>query len=369
MMAPKQSTSDIAVIAAGAVTSVGLSAASTCAAIRASLDNFSETHFVDELGEPVLGAMVPHGVLDLLEERDGFILGGGDKLAAMLLRAAAECVSAVTAVDGAKTALLLIGPEASRPSFDEDVTRQCFDACQRALGGTSHPASRITAAGRCGLGLELLYARKLLTHPSSPVRRVLIAAVDSLLNVADINEALASQRLLTSEHSDGFIPGEAAGCVMLSRLEFVTLDAREPHRGASPVLRILGESVGEEVDTWHSGRANTGRGLAQAIRGALQAADMKAGQIAQRLCDVSGESFFFDESTFAWGRVLRAPFPTEYSFHTLASSIGEVGAACGPLMLALNLDMARKSWAAGTNTLIHLSSCEAARCAVVTSTV
>src|SRR2546430_17370439 len=49
----------VAIIASGMVTSVGLNAASSCAAIRCGIDNFSETRFMDKGGEWIIGSQVP----------------------------------------------------------------------------------------------------------------------------------------------------------------------------------------------------------------------------------------------------------------------------------------------------------------------
>ena len=52
----------IAVVSAGVVSALGLSWASTCAAVRAGLDGFRETAFVDEVGEPLLHRLQPRPV-------------------------------------------------------------------------------------------------------------------------------------------------------------------------------------------------------------------------------------------------------------------------------------------------------------------
>src|SRR5262249_9772347 len=49
----------VAILSAGMVTGVGLDAASSCAAIRCAIDNFSETRFIDRGGEWIIGSQVP----------------------------------------------------------------------------------------------------------------------------------------------------------------------------------------------------------------------------------------------------------------------------------------------------------------------
>ena len=52
------SSRPVAITASGLVTGVGLDALSTCAAIRATIDNFQETRFVDANGEWIQGCTV-----------------------------------------------------------------------------------------------------------------------------------------------------------------------------------------------------------------------------------------------------------------------------------------------------------------------
>ena len=49
----------IAILASGMVTGVGLTWASTCAAIRCAISNFDETRFMDRGGEWIIGSSVP----------------------------------------------------------------------------------------------------------------------------------------------------------------------------------------------------------------------------------------------------------------------------------------------------------------------
>lgn len=350
--------SPLTLVSSGVVCSVGLSTPAACAAIRASLDNFKETYFVDELGLPIVGAAVPSDLLGLTEHAEGWVMGGENKLSRMFAIAATECLHGAGIVDTAQTALLLLGPEDTRPGFSRDSLQRRFMNCENALGHKFHAASRTIHTGRPGLVDALACANELLA--SRTVHSVLIAGIDSLLNTSDINDGLANKRLLTDENSDGFIPGEAAVCVLVTGETY----SRTPPQ--LPVLTIAGLGTAQEPESWISGKANVGRGLAQAIRQALMQASIAAHSINNRLSDCSGESFFFDEAAYAWGRVLRAPSPPGHKHRLVASSVGEIGAAAGPLMLALSLEAARKGWSAGRNSLLHLSSSGSLRTALVT---
>ncbi|QDQ27519.1 hypothetical protein FNU76_14780 [Chitinimonas arctica] len=361
-------STELSVIASGAVSSIGLSAASTCAAIRASLNNFRETHFVDSKGEPVLGAMVPTAVLTGTED-DEVIQGGPDKLAAMFVRAVRECSEAAGGIDPAQTALLLVGPEGSRPGVDEALLRHVFDTCQATAGMAFHAASRITQVGTPGLAVMLKYSRELLAAPQeSGVQAVLIAGLDSLLNGNDIRQALQEGRILTSANADGFIPGEACACILVVRSDAALARRRADGREDEPaaaILRLRGIGLAQESATLSSRQPSRGRGLATAIAQALGEAELQAHDVHNRMSDATAESYFFEEASYAWTRLLRQRSPEGYLFTTPMNRVGHIGAAMGPLTLVLALDQVRKQWAAGENILIHLSSNSSPRAALV----
>jgi 3-oxoacyl-[acyl-carrier-protein] synthase I len=350
------------IVSAGAVTSVGLSAASTCAAIRAGLDDFAETHFVDGQSVPLLGARVPDEALHAEADTPGARLGGPRKLAAMFVRAATECARAAGGVSAASTALLLLGPEADRPGVTGAWLQECFEACQHAVGHSFHAASRITQIGSPGVAAALHYASELL-HAGT-VEHVLVAGVDSHLNTEDIQHSLMRQRLLDSLNQDGFIPGEAAACVLVRRCRH-TPEADSLDR--LPVLRVAGVGRAQEPQCLDEDLPSRGKGMGQAMRQALSQAALEPHAIHTRLSDATAESYFFEEASYAWARVLRERSPEGHRFSTPANQVGHVGAAMGPLLLALALDAARKRWAPGPHTLLQLSSAGPQRGAVVVS--
>ncbi|GLR15280.1 hypothetical protein QWZ03_13205 [Chitinimonas viridis] len=347
----------LTIIASGAVTPLGLSAASTCAAIRACLNNFRETHFVDGQGAPLLGATVPaHALLGSDEDA---VQGGPDKLAAMFVRAVRECLQQVQGFNAAQTALLLVGPESSRPGITAESLREVFDACQATLGEHFHDASRITQIGTPGLAVALKYSRELLADPNqSGVHAVLIVGLDSLLNTSDILAGLQQRRLLAQNNSDGFIPGEACASLFI-------IGERSNITAPSGNLVVRGLGIAQETETLLEQKPSRGQGLAAAIRQALDEAGLGAHDMHTRLSDATAESYFFEEASFAWTRLLRQRSPEGYGFFTLMNRVGHIGAAMGPLTLVVTLDQVRKQWATGPHTLVHLSSAHTPRAAVV----
>src|SRR5215813_12212697 len=111
------SGSPLSILNVGLVTSVGLSAEASCAAIRAAITNHTETAFLDSAGERIVGAQVP------LEQP----WRGVAKLVKMLALAIEECLAPLAGVERLNVPLLLCLAESERPGrldgIDEEVFR------------------------------------------------------------------------------------------------------------------------------------------------------------------------------------------------------------------------------------------------------
>src|SRR5215471_4797466 len=114
----------IGIIASGMVTSVGLDSPSSCAAIRCSIDNFSETRFMDRGGEWIIGSQVP------LEQP----WRGLPKLVHMAVPAIQECLANAGSVRPEMIPLLLCVAEKERPGRLAGLDDQLFHDIEDRLG-------------------------------------------------------------------------------------------------------------------------------------------------------------------------------------------------------------------------------------------
>lgn len=343
----------VAVSSFGVVSSLGLTAPATFAALRGGVDAYSQTHFLDQAHVPISGAVIPRDVLGLPNEVDGAIQGGDEKLTEMVRSAVVECA---TGVSLGKTALLIVGPEEERTVFSRGMDA-CFSACEKALETQFHEGSRAFSSGSPGLSEALITARDLLQ--SRQVKSVLLVGVDSLLSTGDMHEGILDGRILSWGTSDGYIPGEAAACVLLTR-------PSDRAENAPPCVFVSGIGAGTESRTLHEKKRSTGVGLAAAIKQALSQAGVGAHDVYLRYADVTAEPYFFEEASYAWSRLLRAPSPPGYKMVTPVTRLGHVGAAIGPLLLALIVDEVRRGYRPQPIALIHLSTPGSARAAVLT---
>jgi len=142
----------LAILASGMVTGVGLSAPASCAAIRCAINNFTETRFMDDGGEWIIGSQVP------LEKP----WRGLSKLVHMAVPAIRECLAQTGGARTETIALLLCVAEEDRPGRLAGLNDQLFQAIESELGLHFHPGSGTIPRGHTAGALALLEARRLL---------------------------------------------------------------------------------------------------------------------------------------------------------------------------------------------------------------
>ena len=334
----------IAILGVGMMTGVGLTAEASCAAIRCGIDNFQETRFMGDGGEWLLGCEVP------LEQP----WRGQTKLIKMLASPLRECLDLVPEVPPRDIPLLLNLAERDRPGRLDGLSNSFYHALTQELGSHFHRDSQLIAGGRVGGALALKRARELLYRATEPHDHVLVAGVDSLLTGPTLNAYLERSRLLTAENSNGFIPGEAGGALLLSR----------PGAGQGEGLLCSGLGFATEAATVESEEPLRAEGLVQAIKLAFGEAGRSMAEMDFRLTDVSGEHYAFKEAALAMTRLLRDR-KEEFDIWHPADCIGEVGAAALPCMLGVGLYAARKAYSPGASFLCHIGNDDGQRAALV----
>jgi 3-oxoacyl-[acyl-carrier-protein] synthase-1 len=212
--------------------------------------------------------------------------------------------------------------------------------------GEFHPQSYALWRQRCGfvsaLAQDLIYRQN--------QRYVLITGLDSLLDPAILahyggNLYGEGCRLLSDECSNGFIPGEAATAVLLSKPD---------RNNSNVVIAGVGESEEQAVigDEEHILK---GQGLTQAINNASKDAGIPIHETTFRGASVSGEDYFFREASLAQYRTLKQKVPEHRLWHP-ADSIGEVGAAMGGAMVVMVYYAFAGRYAPGDIALCHISN-------------
>jgi 3-oxoacyl-[acyl-carrier-protein] synthase-1 len=321
----------------GLVTSVGLSAPETAAAIRAGLSNAQSTRFMDWGGEWIAAHMVS---LDAPNLRD--------KLLRMAATAIDECLSTVRHEPSGELALMLCVAEPSRPSAGERLGDAAVQGLATALRARFSAHSSTIAAGRTGGLLGLHRARALLYEGKADA--VLIVGVDSYVDWPTLSSLENRHRLLTSKNSNGFLPGEAAAAVMVTRARPGT------------ALRCEGLGFASENATIDAELPLRADGLVEAIRAAARDAQCAPGDFELRISALSGEHYYFKEAALAATRLIREPTPKGDLWHP-ADCVGEVGAAAAPLAISIAAMACAKGYASASRILCHVSGDGAERAA------
>ncbi|AGU47746.1 thiolase-like domain-containing protein [Variovorax paradoxus B4] len=329
----------IAIRRTGLVTSVGLSAPASCAAIRAKLTNPVETRFIDAEGERIMAHEVA------LEKP----WRGRAKLARMAALAARECLADVAPDLWDEIPLLLCVAERERPGRLAGLDDLLFTDLQDLLGARFSADSLVVAHGRVGALVAFSRAQRLIG--SDGVANVLVVAADSLLSWPTLSAYERGYRLLTAGNSNGFIPGEGAGALLLGR------------PGGDGLL-CTGIGFGMEKAHIDSDEPLRADGLSAAIEAALAQARCAMHEIDYRITDLSGEQYYFKEATLALARTLRQRKESFDLWHP-AECIGEAGAVAGVAALAVAQAACRGGYAPGPDVLVHMANDAGQRAAAV----
>lgn len=332
----------ISILRIGLVTSVGMSAPTACAAYRAKVSNPSLTRVTDSHGEWINAHRI--------QQLDALV--GRARLAKMAQLAIAECISGHSSPDWGRVPLLLCVAERQRPGRVEALNDCLMSDVQQLLGIEFAPTSSTIAHGRVGVCVALTRAREMIL--AGACRQVLVVATDSLLERVTLEALESAGRVLTSRNSNGFVPGEAAGALLVG-----------PGAGSDEML-CQGLGFGLEAAHLSSGEPLRAEGLAVAIKTALVDAGREMHDIDYRLADLSGEHYYFKEASLALSRTLRQRKP-EFDIWHPAECFGETGAASGVAIFAVIDAAARKGFAPGPWALIHLTNDDGARAAAVVS--
>ena len=330
----------VAVRHVGLITSVGGSAASACAAIRARVTNPSETRFLNSAGEWHVAHQVTLAQPWV----------GQSRLAKMAALAIEECLANTPRHQWPSIPMLLCTAERERPGRHDGLDAALFRNLCEELGSEFADHSFSVPLGRVSVLVALNHARELLAKRLAT--QVLIVATDSLLTWPTLSVYERDGRLLASNNSNGFVPGEGAGALLIDS------------DNAEPLLLCTGVGVSHEARHIYSQQPLRAEGLTQAIQNAVRDASCDLQDVDFRITDLSGEQYYFKEAALALQRSLRTR-RVEFDLWHPAECIGESGALAGLACIALADAACRKGYAPGPNILCHASNDFGERAAAV----
>ena len=307
------------VVAAGAITPIGLGSIDTAFSHRAGAAGMREAPLVDPDGEPVTMCFVP--VLD-----PGLV--GVPRAVALGARAIAEVIEKLGAQASSMRARVVV-------AADEHLARKGADGVvpAAALGaGLSAAASRIwpgltvevVPRGAAAPGYFLPSLMAALAAGSIDV--ALVGGVHSDHDPARIAALAEGGRLFRPDRLDSLIPGEAAAFVALMR-------SGAPRRVGLVELAEIGPvaTAEERARPDNDEPAMAAQGLSAALRAAFAQAEVQAGWV---MTDLTFEVFRHLELQAAMTRTQRH-YCEPQQVESPAQRMGYLGAAAMPLHFAL----------------------------------
>ncbi|GAA4354414.1 beta-ketoacyl synthase N-terminal-like domain-containing protein [Variovorax defluvii] len=311
---------------------------------------FEHPYMVDTAGAPMRVARAPW--LDIGME-------SAARLAALLLPAIEEALMCVPAQgEGAPARLgLALALPPPRPGRAEGLAEDLLASLRERMGDRFTQVARFEVGHAAG---HLAVAAAEAGCARGAFDACVVAGADSYLAprtlewVEDCDQLHGGGPL---NNAWGFVPGEAAGAILLGPAGFAR------RFGIEPLGELVSVGIGMEARRIKTGEVCTGEGLTQAFRAALQA--LASGeQVHNVFCDLNGEPYRADEFGFAALRTGEY-FRSASDFIAPADCWGDVGAASAPLHAALAVIAHRKRYAKGPLSLVWGSSESGERGAVL----
>ena len=329
------------IAALGASTPVGRDALSSAAGVRAGISGFAEhPYMIDTAGEPMRVALAPWLDIDLQ---------GNARFEALLMPAIEQALEPLVNRSGSNLRVaLVLGLPSARPGLPADL-----QVALRHSIGTAFP-NRFSALAV----LEVGHAAGVLGLHAA-VRKFASDAFDACV-IAGVESYMAPETLGWLEENEqlhgagplnnawGFIPGEAAGAVLVVRERPLAA------LGAEPLGRVL--SVGRAIE---QNRIKTktvciGEGLTAAFRETLAGLPSGA-KVTDVYCDMNGEPYRADEFGFTAVRT-KDSFLSASDFVAPADCWGDVSAASFPLAAILSMAAGPKAYANGAYPFVWTTS-------------
>lgn len=307
----------------GMITSVGISAEQTAASVRAGITRFAETSIYDKRFEPFTMATLPEDVLPPLapelEKEEGLTA----RQARMLKLASSTLKEALKKTPDAKDIPVYLGaPEqlANRPKpIEEKFFRQLGIQSEVSFNSTE---SRLFLNGRAA-GLMAM-KEGMLRLASGKSNYVLVGGVDTYLDLYLLGTLDMEDRILGPAVMDGFIPGEGAAFVLLSK---------SPQKDFTPLASLSPVSTGFEEGHMYSEKPYLGEGLAAVFENIFTTGKIP-GPVREVYSAMNGENIWGKEWGVAFLRN-RGAFDPDHGMHQPADCLGDTGAASGIIMTIL----------------------------------
>lgn len=343
-------TPRLAITGFGLVTSVGLTALSSTAAIRAGISRFQETEqalvFVNGNQTELQGATVARVPIASQE------IIGVDRALALMVPALKECIER----SGLNTATLgqaewRIENLIEEENLNSALLTQNFNQGLYAQISTIPPNALLNNTNsenlrHCAVFEQIIQIAELLCSGKKQV--ALIGCVDSLSTYPMLERLHEAGRLKDATRPDGMIPGEAAGAISIETEDHAKT------RGAKIFAFLQSWGQGMEPNPWISAKPSKAEGLTTAFHAALAGLDDGGESNGLVISDLNGER----QRALEWALTDARVFSSIRNLWHPADCVGDCGGATGVLQIVVGVLSLAKSYA-GTRRIAMTTSDDA----------
>jgi 3-oxoacyl-[acyl-carrier-protein] synthase I len=347
-------TGNAAVVTAiGMATPVGLTAAQSCAAVRAGISAMADLdYFVLLKGDFPAGPARGGAVRSVT---DGYFgLGRWTRLAT---RALADLVqtSRLSGADLASSALYLALPPLTREGVDPRIGELLPVRIGEWMDAPGiERRTRVFSDGHASGARAIQSA--VADVLAGAAQRAIVCGVDSLIE-PDSLQFLMDKRRLKAPDREGLIPGEAAAALLIE----TSLAASA--RGARPLAGLAAASVAVEPTPIWSSEPSAAVGLSTCAQEALGQMPDRGRGIRLLISDVNGEQYRAKELANTMARVL-STVRTDWVIWHHADCMGDTGSAAFTVSACLGAQALAKGYAKSDAVLLLGSSDDGLRGAV-----
>ena len=311
----------IYVVSYGLISAVGPTATLSVAAVNAGANAFQASTNINKNNAPMITAQIPAEALPVLA--DSLIKEPLTQQERRLIQLAIPAIQEVSKSlkKDAPIPLFLAGPESIVEANRSGARRLIIKYIAEMAGvNIDLPSSRYLASGRTGVIEAIELAYRYFAVSASDF--VLIGGVDSYLDAITLGTLDADDRIKAENILDGFVPGEAAGFLLLSRIKL-----------SDRCVGVHQPALEMEEGSYYSDKPYRGDALSKAVSTAINQGQGK--KISGIYSSMNGEHYFSKEYGVS---VIRnaSTIAAEYKIFHPADSWGDIGAATGVGLIALS---------------------------------
>lgn len=329
----------------GMITSIGGSAETTAAAVRARRKGMRTSSLINKKYLAMTMATVPEAAMPDIKLSSNDAIGKQTRYRRMLRLGAAALTDAMQVTPGpAPIPLFLAGPENLHPylsPMDGSFIRHLVTASEAKIDLAN---SRLICTGRAGGVATIELAFRYMEQTKQPF--AMVGGVDSYIDLDFLGALERDDRVSAINNMDGFVPGEGAGFLLLASEHAL------PSLRIRPFGAVSYPGLAKEPGHRYSTEPYRGDGLVEAFRRAIENG---SGQPIQTIySSLNGEHFGakeFGVATIRNGNTLDQNARHEHP----ADGFGDIGAAFAPILIGLAALDLQKGWRQGP-ALVYCSS-------------